>query len=168
MHPSSDAILTQPEPVRTFLDAARAARPDLQEISAWEVRCIGLDAETTQQIFELIRIRDKTGTFSLPWMVERTDRRVPHVGLCLVLVDMTGRPTLLVRLVAVREALFGQVTEADTAVDGSPVRDPVVWKALHEQYWNSLLAPYGLCVSDQMPFWIESFELLFDVDAVGT
>ena len=154
-----------PDSLTAFLDAARAAHKDLDIHDNWEVRWIGLDAETTRQIFELIRAGDKTGTFTLPWLVERGGRAAPYPGLHLVLVDMDGRPTLLVRLGEVREAVFGQVTAADTAVDGSPVRDPVIWKALHTQYWNDLLAPHGLEVSDDMPFWIEPFELIYDADA---
>ncbi len=151
--------------VEAFLDAARNSRPDLDLTDNWEVRWIGLDEETTYRIFDLIRAGDKTGTFTLPWVVERTERQVPYAGLCLVLVDMHGRPTLLVRLREVREAVFGEVTAAHTAVDGSPVRDPVVWKALHTRFWNDLLAPYGLAVTEQMPFWIEPFELVYDADA---
>lgn len=151
-----------PEALAAFLEAARAARPDLRLDDNWEVRWIGLDAETTRDIFELIRARDKTGTFTLPWIVERSVDTPPYPGLHLVLVDMDGEPTLLVRLGEIREAIFGQVTAADTAVDGSPVRDPSIWKVLHTQYWNELLEPYGLEVTDDMPFWIEPFELVYD------
>ncbi|MFT7288373.1 MAG: hypothetical protein ACI87W_002491, partial [Halieaceae bacterium] len=65
----------------------------------------------------------------------------------------------------VREALFGNVTAADTAIDGSPVRDLAVWVPLHTDYWNALLEPYDLSVSEDMPFWIEPFELIFDAGA---
>ena len=41
----------------------------------------------------------------------------------LILIDMDGKPTLLVRLTRVYSTLFGQVTATDTAVDGSPVRE---------------------------------------------
>jgi len=75
---------------------------------------------------------------------------------------MVARPCCCAR--EVREAVFGQVTAADTAVDGSPVRDPVVWVPLHTVYWNALLQPFGLEVSDDMPFWIETFDLFFDAD----
>lgn len=153
-----------PESIETFVSAAQVANPDLEMGDNWEVRWIGFDEETTQQIFELIRTRDKTGTFTLPWIVERTESKIPCEGFHVVLMDITGRPTLLLRLGAVREALFGNVTAADTALDGSPVRDPAVWVPLHTQYWNALLEPHGLTVSDDMPFWIEPFELLFDAD----
>jgi len=45
------------------------------------------------------------------------------------------------------------------------VRDPAVWVPLHTFYWNALLEPFGLTVSDDMPFWVEAFELLYDADA---
>jgi uncharacterized protein YhfF len=126
------------------------------------VRWIGLDAATTTQIFDLIRAGDKTGTFTLPWIVERTGQPEPAVGACIVLIDMDGTPTLLVRLTRVHSTLFGQVTAADTAVDGSPVRELAVWVPLHTQYWNRLLQPFGRAVTDDMPLWVEQFELLYD------
>lgn len=148
--------------VASFIDAARRSGV-IQEIEAdTETRWIGLDEETTEQIIELIRAGDKTGTFSLPWIIERTGQRSPVAGQHIVLVDMNGRPRLLVRLTVVREAIFGQVDATHTAVDGTPVRDPTVWKPLHEQYWGALLAPHGLHVSDDMPFLIEEFELVYD------
>jgi uncharacterized protein YhfF len=153
-------------PTKTALDAfyaaARTANRELTLGDDYRVRWIGLDADTTRQIFELIRAGDKTGTFSLPWLVERTGQPAPQVGDRLILIDMNGRPTLLVRLTGVYMTLFGRVTAADTAVDGSPVRDLAVWVPLHTQYWNELLRPFGLAVTADMPFWVEQFELLYD------
>lgn len=127
-----------------------------------EVRWIGLDSPSTQQIFELIRSGDKRGTFTLPWIVERTGSPVPAVGRHLVLISLEGEPTLLTRVTRVDRARFGEVRAEHTAIDGSPVRDPEVWVPLHTMYWNGHLAPFGLSVSADMPFWIEEFELLFD------
>jgi uncharacterized protein YhfF len=153
-------------PTTTTLDAfyaaARTANRELALGDDYQVRWIGLDADTTRQIFELIRARDKTGTFSLPWIFERTGQPQPEVGDRLILIDMSGRPTLLVRLTQVYTTSFGRVTATDTAVDGSPVRDLAVWVPLHTQYWNELLRPFGLAVTEDMPFWVEQFELLYD------
>lgn len=132
-----------------------------------QVRWIGLDAPTTRSIFELIRKGDKTGTFTLPWIVERTGLAPPAVGQRMVLIDHDGTPVLLLRTTEVREVVFGRVTAADIAIDGSPVRDPAIWKPLHTDYWNALLQPFGLAVSDDMPFWAERFTLLFDAEAGG-
>ena len=153
-----------PGALDAFWARARAACPALPDV--YQVRWIGLDAETTLQIFDLIRIGDKTGTFTLPWIVERTGQPVPRVGDCIILIDMAGTPTLVVRLERIHLVPFGEITNADTAVDGTPVRDISVWKPLHTHYWGGMLAPFGLAVSDDMPVWIEAFSLLYD-DAKG-
>lgn len=160
------AVAPSAAALAAFASAARAARADLEvPVEALEPRWIGLDAQTTQQIFELIRAGDKRGTFTLPWIVERTGSPVPRVGQWLVLIDMDGTPVLLTRVTRVDRAVFGAVTAEHTAIDGSPVRDPAVWVPLHTAYWNGHLAPFGLTVSPDMPFWIEEFELVYDSGA---
>lgn len=161
------AWATPPPPgaVEAFLAAAARARPDIEPNAGCQVRRIGRDAATALRIFDLIRIGDKRGTFTLPWIVERTGQPPPAVGGLLALIDARGWPTLLVRTTRVGSAVFGRVTAEDTAVDGSPVRDPAVWVPLHTDYWNGLLEPYGLTVTADMPFWIEEFELVYDADA---
>jgi len=68
-------------PSRVALDAfwaqARAARPQAGLADHYQVRWIGLDAPSAHQIFDLIRAGDKTGTFTLPWIVERTGQPIP-------------------------------------------------------------------------------------------
>ncbi len=148
-----------------FWSAARAAAPSLAGAPGYQVRWIGLDADSTRQILDLIRAGDKTGTFTLPWIVEATGEPAPRVGDCLVLIDIDGRPVLLVRTTRVHLVTFGAVTAADTAIDGTPVRSREVWKPRHTQYWNALLAPFGRTVAADMPFWAERFELVYDADA---
>ncbi len=153
-------------PTRAALDAfwaaAKAACPDAALGETYQVRWIGLDAPSTQQIIDLIRIKDKTGTFTLPWIVSRTDQPEPQAGDDIILIDFDGAPTLLVKLTRVDSIRFGDVTAADIAIDGSPVRDLAAWKPLHTSYWSGLLEPFGLSVSDDMPFWAEPFELIYD------
>jgi uncharacterized protein YhfF len=132
-----------------------------------DVRWIGLDAPSTQRVFELIRQGDKRGTFSLPWIIEKTYGRVPHVGNWIALVDLEGRPILLTRTVRVDSAVFGCVEPQHTAIDGSAVRDLAAWVPLHTHYWNTHLAPFGLSVTPEMPFWIEEFVLVYDAENCG-
>jgi uncharacterized protein YhfF len=153
-------------PDKTSLDAfwarARAANAAAGWPADYQVRWIGLDAPSTREILDLIRSRDKTGTFTLPWIVERTDQPAPQAGDCIILIDFDGAPALIVRLVRIHRVRFGTITAADTAVDGSPVRDLGVWKPLHTRYWNALLMPYGLGVTDDMPVWVEQFEVAWE------
>jgi uncharacterized protein YhfF len=145
-----------------FWTEARAARPGAIHAPRYGVRWIGLDAPTTRQIFDLIRCGDKRGTFTLPWIFERTGQPDPVRGDCLVLIDFDGSPTMLVELGDLYRIAFGDIGARDTAIDGGPVRDPAVWKPLHTQYWNGLLQPFGLQVTPDMPVWCEPFRLLYD------
>ena len=160
----------RPDPARleAFWRAACAGRSDLGTAGDYEVRWIGLDDETTEQVLELIASGDKTGTFTLPWIVERTGQPQPQAGRCIVLIDYRGAPRLLVRLTRVEQVAFGDVTERDTAIDGSPVRALATWKPLHTRYWNDLLRPFGLRVSDDMPVLVEAFELCYEAGQAAT
>jgi uncharacterized protein YhfF len=152
-----------PDALDAFWRAARASLPGTAPPGPCHVRWIGLDAPSTTEILGLIRDGDKTGTFSLPWIFARTNQKPPRPGDCIVLIEYDGTPQLLVQLVEVYEVAFGAITAADTAIDGAPVRDIAVWKPLHTRYWNALLAPWGLTVTDDMPVWIERFALRYAI-----
>lgn len=154
IRPSSAALAA-------FFQKAKTALATGKLGADFQVRWIGLDAPTTQQIIDLIKAKDKTGTFTLPWIVARTDQPVPQVGDNIILIGFDGTPTLLVRLTDVYQVAFGAVSAKDIAIDGSPVRDLAIWKPMHTVYWNNLLKPLGLSVSDDMPVWVETFELLY-------
>jgi uncharacterized protein YhfF len=128
----------------------------------YAVRWIGLDHTTTEEVLELIRSGDKTGTFTLPWIFEKTGDPTPSIGDTIILIDYGGHPQLILRLTEISTVPFGQISEIHTAVDGSPVRDLAIWKPLHTQYWNNMLAEFGTRVSDELPVWIEKFDLVFD------
>jgi uncharacterized protein YhfF len=153
-----------PDPVEldAFWRSASEMLPDAVLSDDYQVRWIGLDDDTTREVLDLIRTGDKTGTFTLPWLIEKTGQPTPAVQDTIILVDFDGRPHLIVRLTAIEAVPFGKISAVHTAVDGSPVRDLSVWKPMHTQYWGDLLAPYDMSVSDEMPVWVEKFELLFD------
>ena len=150
-----------PDALDAFWQEANRQLAQARLPNEYEARWIGLDAESTKQVLDLIRDGDKTGTFTLPWIVEHTDQPTPRVGAAIILIDFDGTPALLVRLTDIFEVPFGQITAEHTAIDGSPVRDLSVWKPMHTQYWNSMLAPFAMSVSAEMPVWIEKFELLY-------
>lgn len=160
-------VLTMPARPREnelakFWQSAKTAVPDAGLGDDYQVRWIGLDDQTTEQVFELIRSGDKTGTFTLPWLVEQTGDPTPQGGDAIILVSFDGTPKILLRLTEIEMVAFGDITEAHTAVDGSPVRALEVWKPLHTTYWNERLQPFGLGVCDDMPVLVEKFEVLYD------
>ncbi len=151
----------------------RAPDADLEAVQAFcqragipghvcQARRIGLDHETTEQVLALIRQGDKTGTFSLPWLIDAGAHAPTGVGMHIVLVNFSGAPQLLMRVTEVWKKRFGDIDERDTAVDGSPVRDLSVWKPLHREYWGPMLARHSLEVTDDMPVLVERFSLIYD------
>jgi uncharacterized protein YhfF len=152
-------------PERPALDAfwleACQALPEETLPASYHVRWIGVDAPGTREVFDLILARDKTGTFTLPWIVEHTDQPQSAVGDCIILIDFDGTPQLLVRIDAIHQTAWSRITARDTAVDGSPVRDLATWIPLHTEYWNSILKPFQLAITDDMPVLIERFTPLF-------
>lgn len=149
-----------------FWRRASGAVAEIRPDEEYQVRWIGLDDTTTQQVLDLVSTGDKTGTYTLPWLVEASGQPTPAIGDAIILIDFGGHPRLLVRLTAIEEVSFGDITELHTGVDGTPVRDLTVWKPLHTRYWNDMLEPYGRSVSEEMPVWVEKFELLFDSDPI--
>ena len=133
----------QPDPteLNSYWQRARAELRHLNLSADYAARWIGLDDPTTEEVIELIRTGDKTGTFTLPWIIEHTDQPEPTVDDTIILVDFNGHPRLLVRLTEITTVAFGDITATHTGIDGTPVRDLAIWKPLHTQYWNNLLAP---------------------------
>jgi uncharacterized protein YhfF len=153
----------QPNPadIDAFWDRARELHADLGD--DYQVRSLGIDADTTEQILEFIKTREKIATFSLPWVMAANDFPPSSPGIPVVLCDYEGNPRLIVRLTEVRETTFGEITLAETSLDGPPVQDPEIWIPLHRTYWNGLLAAYGRECTDEMPVLIEPFDYIGEV-----
>ena len=144
-----------------FWDQAKALYTELGD--TYQVRSLGIDAETTTQILGYIKTREKVATFSLPWVIEANGFPYPEAGTPIVLCDYAGKPHLIVRLTDVRETTFGEIDYAESSLDGPPVQDPEVWIPLHRTYWNGLLAAYGRECTDDMPVLIEPFDYIGEV-----
>lgn len=144
-----------------FWNEARNAVANANLPDNYQVRWIGGDDESTRNILQHFRTGDKTGSVTLPWVVRNTGQPEPGVGDAIILINFDGTPALLVRTTAIQEVPYGEITEEHTALDGPRVRALPIWKPLHEPYFNKLLAPYQLQVSDETPIWFETFEVLY-------
>ena len=149
------------EDVDTFWERARERFGELGD--DYQVRSLGIDEDTTTQILDYIKTRDKVATFSLPWVIEANGFPYSAPGIPIVLCDYVGIPHLIVRLTDVRETTFGEIGYAESSLDGPPVQDPEVWIPLHREYWNGLLAAYGRECTDDMPVLIEPFDYVGEV-----
>ena len=153
----------QPNPaeIDAFWNRAQELHADLGD--DYQVRSLGIDADTTEQILEFIKTRDKVATFSLPWVIAANGFPSSSAGVPIVLCDYAGNPRLIVRLTEVRETTFGEIGPTETSLDGPPVQDPDIWIPLHRTYWNGLLAAYGRECTDDMPVLIEPFDYVGEI-----
>ena len=60
----------QPSPAAIETFWQRACDQNAALGSDYQVRSIGIDAETTEQIFVYIKTQEKVATFSLPWVID--------------------------------------------------------------------------------------------------
>jgi uncharacterized protein YhfF len=148
-----------PAALDAFWSDAQAAVPGLGD--DYEVRWFGIDAKTTDGIFNHIRTDNKHGTFTLPWLLEKTGQPVTKVGTLITLIAYDGRPTMVLRITGNETVPFGAIDERITGLDGPPVRDVKVWKPVHRDFWNGELKKHGLAVSDDMPVLVERFALVY-------
>ena len=153
----------QPDPtaIDTFWERAQNKFAGLGNYH--QVRSLGIDAETTMQILEYIKTRDKVATFSLPWVIEANGFPYSEPGTPIVLCDYVGTPHLIVQLTDVRKTTFRDIGYAESSLDGPPVQNPELWIPLHRKYWNDLLAACGRECTDDMPVLIEPFDYIGEV-----
>lgn len=149
------------EALDAFWQRARTALGDRNLPDSYQVRRIGGDEASTRIILESVRSGNKTGTVTLPWVVENSGQAEPKAGDAIILINFDGSPALLIRITGIREVLFGDVSEKETAQDGPAVRALDIWKPMHQAYFDRLLEPFGLAVSDETPLWFEKIELLY-------
>ena len=126
-----------------------------------QVRSIGIDEETTDLIIEFIKIGEKRGTYSLPWLMEAEGYPKAIIDTPIILVSYDGVPKVVVQITGVYETTFGNISLNDTSLDGPPVRDLDVWIPLHTEYWNGLLSKHNLSCTSDMPVLVEKFKFIY-------
>ena len=128
-----------------------------------QVRSIGIDEETTDLIIKFIKTGEKTGTYSLPWLIEAEGYPKTTPNTSIILVSYAGIPKVVVQITSIYETTFGNISLDDTSLDGPPVRDLDVWIPLHTKYWNGLLSRYNRVCMPDMPVLVEKFKLVYAV-----
>ena len=93
------------QPDATVIDKFWAeAQKSFPELGCdYQVRSLGIDAETTTQIFEYIKTRETVASSSLPSVIEANGSPYSDPGTPIVLFNYVSTPHLIVRLTDVRE-----------------------------------------------------------------
>ena len=143
-----------------FLKKCESALPGT-DVGDYRTRCIGWNQETATKICEHVVAREKTGTFSLPWLHAINVETKPDIGDFVILLDYDGGPQALLQTVGLTLLPFKDIDETHTGLDGPSVRDLKVWRGIHTNYWNGLLEPLGKEVGDDLPVVVERFDCLY-------
>jgi len=146
-----------------YQNAKQALSTELPD--TYQIRWIGADMASTTAILNHIRHGDKTGTVSLPWVAEQRGCEPSHAGDVMILLNFDGTPALLLEITKVETVAYKAITLAHTSLDGPSVRALDVWIPLHRPYFEMLVKPYGMTVTDDMPIWFETFKPLFPLDS---
>ena len=130
------------------------------DLTSYSDNAIGIDEETTGLILDFINGGTKVGTFSLPWVMEAEGHPPSKPGTPTILTGYDGTPEAVVRITEVRQTTFGAIGPEESGLDGPPVQDLEVWRPLHQEYWNGLLAKYGKSCADDMPVTVEACKIV--------
>ena len=147
--------------IAAFFAAAKKANPDAVRGDAYRIRAIGSSQDTMTKILAHVRNGEKRGTFSLPWLLEKTPELTPKLGEYVVLVDFDGQPGALVTTTEIENITYDTITAAHTAVDGPAIRELTKWQAIHKPYWTQALAAIGEQFAGDMPVLVEHFKLVY-------
>lgn len=146
--------------VTAFWQTAKRLHPDTVRGDSFRVRALGNTREMMNAILGHVLCGEKRGTFSLPWLHALDPSAAPRLGDYVILVDYDGKPAALVTTRKLENVTYDTLTGDHTSVDGPSMRDPAVWKGVHQAFWTKQLAAVGLQFSKDMPVVVEHFELL--------
>ena len=144
--------------IESFYHQAQLATQDLPE--NYHVRWIGGDDETTEAILGHILTGDKTGTVSMPWVAEKRGCGPSRAGDAMVLIHFDGSPAVVLQVTNVETVPYKDIELKHTSLDGPAVRPLEIWLPVHTPYFERLLEPYGLKLTDDTPISFETFKLV--------
>ena len=125
--------------VFAFWEEAKAACPDEPFTDGFALRSLTKNKPMSKQLVSLVIAGEKRGTASLPWAFEATPEDYPREGQYLILCTADGTPGVLVQLERVWAMPFNEVTEAQSELEGAPIRAIEKWRQVHWAYWKTLM-----------------------------
>ena len=143
-----------------FWQACQRALPEDTVGRPFRVRRFGDDPVMSKRLLELVKMREKTGTFAVDWEFETRPSERPRVGDLLVVTDAAGEPGALIRITAVELLPFSAVGDEHVQCEGPGLRDLALWRKVHWDYWTRTLQALGREPAEDMPIVYQRFELL--------
>ena len=140
------------EVARTHIDNAPAAAP-----IAW---AFGATTEHADSLLQLVLDGTKTGTASALWDYEAAGDPLPELGELSIILDGSGAPRAVTRVVDLAITPFDEVTAEHAHAEGEGDQTLDAWREIHERYWRTHSENDRGFALD-MPVLCERFEVVY-------
>ena len=144
--------------VQTFWRECAANIPGLEEATPYAVKVFGNNPDMAALLMELVRSRQKTGTFALSWEYEDKGVAPPKAGDWVVVTDAAGVPGCAYQITGVEVVAFDKIEARHVQCEGPQLRELDAWSELHWQFWSQQLADTSRTPARDMPVVCLTFQ----------
>ncbi len=145
-----------------YWEACRRELPAETSGRGYRVKRFGNDPAMARLLLDLVRSRQKTGTFGLEWEFEARPEDRPAPGDLYVVTDSAGTPGALIRVTGTEVVPFSAIDVTHLQAEGPALREPALWRKVHWDFWAPALRALGREPSADMPVLVQRFEVLKD------
>jgi len=143
-----------------YWEACRREFPAETSGRGYRVKRFGNDPAMARLLLDLVRSRQKTGTFGLEWEFEARPDERPEPGDLFIVTDANGEPGTLIRVTETAVLPFSEISEDHLQCEGPALRELPLWRKIHWDYWTPALHAMGREPSEDMPILFQRFEVL--------
>ncbi|MEM6796654.1 MAG: ASCH domain-containing protein [Acidobacteriota bacterium] len=112
------------------------------------------------ELIGLIRSGKKRGTSALVWSYEAEGSGLPQAGDIEIVIDSSGSPRLVTRVLFAEVVPFSEVTEEHAALEGEGDLSLLSWQQKHWDFFERECAQIARRATPEMPIVCLQFELL--------
>jgi uncharacterized protein YhfF len=123
----------------------------------------GNSPDLSRALIELIIEGRKRAGTALLWSFEHEGEPLPEVGDIEIVLDHTGVPALITRVVRVEVLPFDEVGAEYAAIEGEGDGSLTHWRAVHQDYFDRECARIGRGPDAAMPVVCSVFEVVATV-----
>jgi len=146
--------------IEEYWESCRRELPGETAGRGYRVKRFGNDPAMARLLLDLIRSRQKTGTFGLEWEFEARPQERPEPGDLYVVTDADGEPGALVRVTGTEVVPFSAIDADHLQAEGPALREPALWRRIHWDFWAPALRDLGREPAADMPILVQRFEVL--------
>ncbi|MFD1671709.1 ASCH domain-containing protein [Agrilactobacillus yilanensis] len=145
--------------IEQFWDKYRKINTQAPEhFQAWS---FGSNAQTADELANLVLAGRKTATASNALLYELTNEPIPKVGDLSIVLNGSQLPVCIIQTTAVQVVAFNQVTEAHAQKEGEGDLSLAYWQQSHRKFFEAEFKTLDREFSEDMPVVCEEFKVVY-------